>query len=42
MSDDDADSGGEFFIDMVKTVVAILFFLLFVSVLGSVVWGLIA
>jgi hypothetical protein len=42
MNDDDTDSSGDFFFDLLKTAIAILFFLLFVSVLGSVVWGLIA
>jgi hypothetical protein len=42
MNDDDTDSGGDFFIDMVKTILAIGFFLLFVSTIGAVLWGLIA
>ena len=40
MNDDD-DTGGDFFIDMVKTVLAIGFFLLFVVTVGAVVWSLI-
>ena len=40
--DDDTDAGGDFFIDLVKTVLAIGFFLLFVVTVGAVVWGLIA
>jgi hypothetical protein len=38
--DDDTDSGGDFFIDLVKTMIAIFFFVLFVSVIGGVIWGL--
>jgi len=37
MNDED-DSGGGFFIDMVKTVLAIGFFLLFVVTIGAIVW----
>jgi hypothetical protein len=33
------DSDGDFFIDMVKTILAIGFFLLFVVTVGAVVWG---
>ena len=39
---DDTDSGGDFFIDMVKTALAVGFFLLFVCTIGAVLWGLIA
>ena len=42
MNDDDTDSGGDFFVDMVKTVLAIGFFLLFVVTVGAIVWGLVA
>jgi len=42
MNDDDTDSGGDFFVDMVKTVLAVGFFLLFVCTVGAVLWGLIA
>ena len=42
MHDDDTDSGGDFFIDMVKTVLAVGFFLLFVVTVGAVVWGFVA
>jgi len=38
--DDDTDAGGDFFIDLVKTMIAIFFFVLFVSVIGGVIWGL--
>jgi hypothetical protein len=41
MNDDDTDSGGDFFIDMVKTVLAVGFFILFVVTVGAVVWSLI-
>ena len=41
IDDDDDDSGGDFFVDMVKTVLAIGFFLLLVVTIGAVVWGLI-
>ena len=42
MNDDDTDAGGDFFIDFIKVIIAIFFFALFVSVIGSIVWGLIA
>ena len=38
--DDDTDAGGDFFIDLVKTMIALFIFVLFVSVICSVVWGL--
>ena len=41
-NDDDTDSGGDFFFDLIKTVIAMFFFGLFVSVIGGVVWGLVA
>jgi len=42
MSKDDDSGGGDFLIDMVKTVLAVGFFLLFVCTIGAVLWGLIA
>jgi hypothetical protein len=42
MNDDDTDAGGDFFVDFIKTVIAIFFFVLFVSIMGSFVWRLIA
>ena len=42
MNDDDTDSGGDFFVDMMKTILAVGFFLLLVITIGAVVWGLIA
>ena len=42
MNDDDTDAGGDFFFDLLKTMIAILFFVLFVVTIGGVVWGLIA
>jgi len=36
--DDDTDAGGDFFIDLMKTILAIFCFVLFVSVLCTVVW----
>jgi hypothetical protein len=41
-NDDDTDSGGDFFFDLIRTVLAIGFFVLFVSTIGAVLWGLIA
>jgi hypothetical protein len=38
MNDDDTDAGGDFFVDFIKTVIAIFFFVLFVSVICTVVW----
>jgi hypothetical protein len=42
MNDDDTDSGGDFFVDMLKTILAVGFFLLFVSTIGAVVWRFVA
>jgi len=39
---DDDDSGGSFFVDFIKALVAIFFFCLFMGTIGIVVWGLIA
>jgi hypothetical protein len=36
--DDDPDAGGDFFIDLMKTIIAIFCFVMFVSVMCSVVW----
>jgi hypothetical protein len=41
MNDED-DSGGGFFVDMIKTIIAVFFFVLFMSVVASIVWELIA
>jgi len=38
--DDDTDAGGDFFIDLVKTMIALFIFVLFVAVIGSLVWRL--
>jgi len=40
--DDDTDPGGDFFIDLVKTMIALFIFVLFVAVIGSLVWRLVA
>jgi hypothetical protein len=40
--DDDTDAGGDFFIDLVKTMIALFIFVLFVAVIGSLVWRLVA
>ena len=42
MNDDDTDSGGDFFVDMVKSIIAVGFFLLFVVTIGAVVWRFVA
>jgi hypothetical protein len=42
MNDDDTDSGGDFFIDMVKTIIAVGFLLLFIVTVGAVVWRFVA
>jgi len=42
MNDDDTDAGGDFFIDLMKTLIAIFCFVLFVVTVGAVVWGLVA
>jgi hypothetical protein len=38
MNDDDTDSGGDFFIDAVKTIIGVGFVVLFVVTVGAVVW----
>ena len=42
MNDDDTDSGGDFFVDMMKTILAVGFFLLLVVTIGAVVWRFVA
>jgi hypothetical protein len=41
MIDDDTDSGGDFFVDMVKTIIGVGFVALLVVTVGAVVWSLI-
>jgi hypothetical protein len=41
MNDDETDAGGDFFIDFIKVIIAIFFFVLFITVIGIVIWGLI-
>jgi len=40
MIDDDTDASGDFFIDLMKTIIAIFCFVLFVGTVGAVVWEL--
>lgn len=42
MNDDDDDSNADFLFDLIKTLIALFFFILFLVVMGIVVWGLIA
>lgn len=42
MIDDDTDAGGDFFFDLMKVLIAIFVFILFIAVMGGFVWGLIA
>ena len=42
MNDDDTDAGGDFFVDFLKTAIALFFLVLFVVTVGAVVWELIA
>jgi hypothetical protein len=42
MKDDETDAGGDFFFDLMKTVIALFCFVLSVSLICAVVWGLIA
>lgn len=39
--DDNTNAGGDFFIDMVKVVIVLFLFILFVTLLGGIVWSLI-
>jgi hypothetical protein len=41
MNDDDTDAGGDFFFDLMKTLIAIFVFILFVLVFGTVVGGIV-
>jgi hypothetical protein len=38
--DDDTNAGGDLFIDMVKVVIVLFLFILFVTLLGGIVWSL--
>ena len=38
MNDDDTDSGGDFFVDAVKTLIGVIFVVLVVATVGAVVW----
>jgi hypothetical protein len=38
MIDDDTDSGGDFFIDAVKTIIGVGFIVLLVVTVGFVIW----
>ena len=40
--DNDTDSGGDFFFDLLQVLIAIFVFILFIIVMGDFVWGLIA
>ena len=40
--DDDADSGGDFFVDAVKTIIGVGFLCLFVVTIGVVIWEFVA
>ena len=42
MHDDDTDAGGDFFVDFLKTAIALFFLVLFVVTIGAVVWGFVA
>ena len=42
MNDDDTDAGDNFFFDLMKTVIALFCFVLSVSLICAIVWGLIA
>ena len=42
MNDDDTDAGGDFFVDFLKTAIALFFFVLFVVTLGGMIWWVIA
>ena len=42
MNDDDTDAGGDFFFDLLKVLLALFVFILFVAIMGGFVWGLIS
>ena len=42
MNDDDTDSGGDFFFDLMKTLIALFVFILFIVVMGTVVGGILS
>ena len=39
--DDDTDAGGDFFIDMIKVLIALFFFVITVVLMGGIVWAII-
>jgi hypothetical protein len=42
MNDDDTDAGGDLFISIATVVIAMFFFVLAITVIGGIVWGLLA
>ena len=38
MNDDDTDSGGDFFVDALKTLIGVIFVVLVVATVGAVIW----
>jgi hypothetical protein len=38
MNDDDTDSGGDFFVDAVKTLIGVIFVVLVVATVGAAIW----
>ena len=42
MIDDDTDSGGDFFVDAVKTIIGVGFVVLLVITVGFVIWEFVA
>jgi hypothetical protein len=42
MNDDDTDSGGDFFVDAVKTIIGVGFIVLLVVTVGFVIWDFVA
>jgi hypothetical protein len=42
MNDDDTDSGGGWFFDLLRVIVAIFGFIVLASVLGAIVWVIVS
>jgi len=40
MNDEDTDAGGDLFVSIATVLIAIFFFVLLVTALGGIVWGL--
>lgn len=42
MTDDDDTESGDFLFDLLKTLIALFFFIFFVAIIGGLLWGFLA